>query len=133
MALKITKDTTFKATVTFLQDGSAKEVTFRLPRPKDFYTSRDGNTSHESMMTICNMALPFEEAVMVTDEAGQAVPITSLKALYELDITFTIDDVVAKWKKANEDAAKAKEALVKKSKSAGNSTQKVIQDSPLAD
>lgn len=132
MALKITKDTTFKATVTFLQDGSTKEVTFRLPRPKDFYTSRDGNTSHESMMTICNMALPFEEPVMVTDETGNAVPISSLKTLYELDITFTIDDIMTKWKKANEQAVKDKEELVKKSKSAGSSTQKATQDSPLA-
>ena len=60
MALKLKSDKLFKATVK-LNDELEKEVTFRLPRVVDIYSSSDGNQLLNTIYTLANMAKPFDK------------------------------------------------------------------------
>ena len=123
MALKAYIEHTFKANVRF-EDDSVKEVTFRLPRNTDLYTSEDGNTNLNTLMTFANMAKPFEKPVQVETENGSIVNCTTLKELIDLGVVLKLDDVITKWFEKRQEVEAEKEKALKKSKSAGNSTPK---------
>ena len=109
MALKAYIEHTFKANVMF-EDDSVKEVTFRLPRNTDLYTSEDGNTNLNTLYTFANMAKPFDKPVQVETEDGSIVNCTTMKELISLGVVMKLEE--------------EKEKALKKSKSAGNSTLK---------
>jgi hypothetical protein len=123
MALKAYIEHTFKANVRF-EDDSVKEVTFRLPRNTDLYTSEDGNTNLNTLMTFANMAKPFEKPVQVETENGTIINCTTLKELIDLGVVLKLDDVITKWFEKRQEVEAEKEKALKKSKSAGNSTPK---------
>lgn len=123
MALKAYKEHTFKANVKF-EDESVKEVTFRLPRNTDLYTSEDGNTNLNALMTFANMAKPFDKPVQVETEDGSIVNCTTLKELIDFGVIIKLDDVFKQWDKKRQEIESEKEKALKKSKSAGNSTPK---------
>ena len=123
MALKAYIEHTFKANVRF-EDDSVKEVTFRLPRNTDLYTSEDGNTNLNTLMTFANMAKPFEKPVQVETENGAIINCTTLKELIDLGVVLKLDDVIRKWYEKRQEIEAEKEKALKKSKSAGNSTPK---------
>ncbi len=127
MALKAYKEHTFKANVKF-EDESVKEVTFRLPRNTDLYTSEDGNTNLNALMTFANMAKPFDKPVQVETENGSIVNCTTLKELIDLGVIMKLDDVFSQWDKKRQEIESEKEKALKKSKSAGNSTPKDIPE-----
>lgn len=123
MALKAYIEHTFKANVRF-EDDSVKEVTFRLPRNTDLYTSEDGNTNLNTLMTFANMAKPFEKPVQVETENGTIINCTTLKELIDLGVVLKLDDVITKWFEKRQEVEAEKEKALKKSKSAGNSIPK---------
>ena len=123
MALKAYIEHTFKANIRF-EDETVKEVTFRLPRNTDLYTSEDGNTNLNTLMTFANMAKPFEKPVQVETENGSIVNCTTLKELIDLGVVLKLDDVITKWFEKRQEVEAEKEKALKKSKSAGNSTSK---------
>lgn len=127
MALKAYKEHTFKANVKF-EDESVKEVTFRLPRNTDLYTSEDGNTNLNALMTFANMAKPFDKPVQVETEDGSIVNCTTLKELIDFGVIIKLDDVFKQWDKKRQEIESEKEKALKKSKSAGNSTPKDIPE-----
>lgn len=127
MALKAYKEHTFKANVKF-EDKSVKEVTFRLPRNTDLYTSEDGNTNLNALMTFANMAKPFDKPVQVETEDGSIVNCTTLKELIDFGVIIKLDDVFKQWDKKRQEIESEKEKALKKSKSAGNSTPKDIPE-----
>ena len=127
MALKAYIEHTFKANVRF-EDDSVKEVTFRLPRNTDLYTSEDGNTNLNTLMTFANMAKPFDKPVQVETENGSIVNCTTLKELIDLGVVLKLDDVITKWFEKRQEVETEKEKALKKSKSAGNSIQKDIPE-----
>lgn len=123
MALKAYIEHTFKANVRF-EDDTVKEVTFRLPRNTDLYTSEDGNTNLNTLMTFANMAKPFEKPVQVETENGSLINCTTLKELIDLGVILKLDDVIEKWSEKRNEVEAEKEKALKKSKSAGNSISK---------
>lgn len=127
MVLKAYKEHTFKANIKF-EDDSVKEVVFRLPRNTDVYTSEDGNTNLNTLYTFANMAKPFDKPVQVETEDGSILNITTLRELIDLGVVVRMEDVATKWFEKRNQIEAEKEALVKKSKSAGNSTQKATQE-----
>ena len=126
MALKAYKEHIFKANIKF-EDDSEKEVSFRLPRNTDVYTSGDDNLNVNTLYTIANMAKPFEKPVQVEIEDGSILNITTLKGLVDLGVIIGLSDVIIKWSEAREKAQAEKDRLVKKSKSDGGSSKKDIQ------
>lgn len=127
MALKAYKEQIFNANIKF-DDGSVKEVEFRLPRNTDVYKSEDGNTNLDTLYTFANMAKPFKTPIQVEAENGSILNIDSIRGLIELGVTMDMTDVVLKWYEKRNQVEAEKERIVKKSKSAGNSTQKDIQE-----
>ena len=123
MALKAYKEHTFKANVKF-EDESVKEVTFRLPRNTDLYTSEDGNTNLNTLYTFANMAKPFDKPVQVETEDGSILNCTTMKELINLGVVMRLDDVITKWYEKRQEIEAEKEKALKKSKSVGNSTLK---------
>lgn len=127
MVLKAYKEHTFKANVRF-EDDSAKEVTFRLPRNTDVYTSDDGNTNLNTLYTFANMAKPFDKPIQVETENGSILNVMTLRELIDLGVVLKMEDVAVKWIEKKQEVEAEKERLTKKSKSAGNSMQKATQD-----
>lgn len=123
MALKAYVEHTFKANIIF-EDNSTKEVTFRLPRNTDIYTSDDGNTNLNTLYTFANMAKVFETPVQVETENGSILNITTLRELIDLGVVVKMEDVAVKWFEKRKEVESEKARLVKKSKSVGNSTPK---------
>lgn len=123
MALKLKSDKLFKATVK-LNDELEKEVTFRLPRVVDVYSSSDGNQLLNTIYTLANMAKPFDKPVQVVDDDGNTLNIMTLKDLISLGVEVDLKDAIEKWSEARQKDEEEKERLVKKSESAGNSTKK---------
>ena len=123
MALKAYIEHTFKANVTF-EDNSVKEVTFRLPRNTDLYTSEDGNTNLNTLYTFANMAKPFDKPIQVEIENGSIINCTTMKELISLGVVMKLDDVITKWYEKRQEIEAEKEKVLKKSKSVGNSTSK---------
>lgn len=123
MALKAYKEQTFKAEVKF-EDDSVKEVTFRLPKNTDVHTSDDGNLNVNTLFTFGNMAKPFETPVQVEIEGGSILNIKTLRELIDLGVVLDLSDVVKKWMEAREKAQAEKDRLIKKSQSAGGSSNK---------
>lgn len=127
MALKAYIEHTFKANIRF-EDDTVKEVTFRLPRNTDLYTSEDGNTNLNTLMTFANMAKPFDKPVQVETENGSIVNCTTLRELIDFGIVLKLDDVIQKWFEKRKEIEEEKEKALKKSKSAGNSISKGTPD-----
>lgn len=123
MALKAYKEQTFKAEVKF-EDDSVKEVTFRLPKNTDVHTSDDGNLNVNTLFTFGNMAKPFDTPVQVEIEGGSILNIKTLRELIDLGVVLDLSDVVKKWMEAREKAQAEKDRLIKKSQSAGGSSNK---------
>lgn len=126
MALKLKSDKLFKATVK-LNDELEKEVTFRLPRVVDIYSSSDGNQLLNTIYTLANMAKPFDKPVQVVDDDGNTLNIMTLKDLISLGVEVDLKDVIEKWSEARQKDEEEKERLVKKSELAGNSTEKATE------
>lgn len=126
MALKLKSDKLFKATVKF-NDEIEKEVTFRLPRVIDVYSSSDGNQLLNTIYTLANMAKPFDKPVQVIDDDGNTLNIMTLKDLISLGVEVDLKDAIEKWSEARQKDEEEKERLVKKSELAGNSTKKDIK------
>lgn len=126
MALKLKSDKLFKATVK-LNDELEKEVTFRLPRVVDVYSSSDGNQLLNTIYTLANMAKPFDKPVQVVDDDGNTLNIMTLKDLISLGVEVDLKDAIEKWSEARQKDEEEKERLVKKSELAGNSTKKGIK------
>ena len=126
MALKLKSDKLFKATVK-LNDELEKEVTFRLPRVVDVYSSSDGNQLLNTIYTLANMAKPFDKPVQVVDDDGNTLNIMTLKDLISLGVEVDLKDAVEKWSEARQKDEEEKERLVKKSELAGNSTKKATK------
>ena len=124
MALKAYKEQTFKAEVKF-EDGSVKDVTFRLPKNTDVHTSDDGNLNVNTLFTFGNMAKPFDTPVQVEIEGGSILNIKTLRELIDLGVVLELSDVVKKWMEARDKAQAEKDRLIKKSQSAGDSSKKV--------
>lgn len=127
MALKAYIEHTFKANIRF-EDDTVKEVTFRLPRNTDLYTSEDGNTNLNTLLTFANMAKPFDKPVQVETEDGSILNCTTMKELIQLGVIMKLDDVITKWYEKRQEIEAEKEKALKKSKSAGNSTQRVTPE-----
>ena len=127
MALKAYIEHTFKANVTF-EDGSVEEVTFRLPRNTDLYTSEDGNTNLNTLYTFANMAKPFDKPMPVQAGDGSIINCTTMKELINLGVVMKLDDVITKWYEKRQEIEAEKEKALKKSKSAGSSTSKGIPE-----
>lgn len=123
MALKAYKQVTFKANLKF-EDDSIVGATFRLPRSIDFFKSAEGNTIKDNLMTFSNICLGLDEPQDVELADGQVIPVKTLAELIELGVPVDISDAMVKWYQVQQKANEAKEKLVKKSKSAGNSTPK---------
>lgn len=123
MALKLKSDKLFKATVK-LNDELEKEVTFRLPRVVDVYSSSDGNQLLNTIYTLANMAKPFDKPVQVVDDDGNTLNIMTLKDLISLGVEVDLKDAIEKWSEARQKDEEEKERLVKKSELAGNSIKK---------
>lgn len=128
MILKAYKEQTFKAEIKFTETNDVKEVVFRLPRNTDVYTSDDGNTNLNTIRTFGNMAKPFDRPIQVEAEDGSILNITTLNELIDLGVQMQFDDVALKWYEKRQEIEAEKERLVKKSKSAGNSTSKATQE-----
>lgn len=126
MALKLKSDKLFKATVK-LNDELEKEVTFRLPRVVDVYSSSDGNQLLNTIYTLANMAKPFDKPVQVVDNDGNTLNIMTLKDLISLGVEVDLKDAIEKWSEARQKDEEEKERLVKKSELAGNSTKKATE------
>lgn len=126
MALKLKSDKLFKATVK-LNDELEKEVTFRLPRVIDVYSSSDGNQLLNTIYTLANMAKPFDKPVQVVDDDGNTLNIMTLKDLISLGVEVDLKDAIEKWSEARQKDEKEKERLVKKSELAGNSIEKATK------
>ena len=126
MALKLKSDKLFKATVK-LNDELEKEVTFRLPRVVDVYSSSDGNQLLNTIYTLANMAKPFDKPVQVVDDDGNTLNIMTLKDLISLGVEVDLKDAIEKWSEARQKYEEEKERLVKKSELAGNSTKKATE------
>ena len=126
MALKLKSDKLFKATVK-LNDELEKEVTFRLPRVVDVYSSSDGNQLLNTIYTLSNMAKPFDKPVQVVDDDGNTLNIMTLKDLISLGVEVDLKDAIEKWSEARQKDEEEKERLVKKSELAGNSTKKATK------
>ena len=126
MALKLKSDKLFKATVK-LNDELEKEVTFRLPRVVDGYSSSDGNQLLNTIYTLANMAKPFDKPVQVVDDDGNTLNIMTLKDLISLGVEVDLKDAIEKWSEARQKDEEEKERLVKKSELAGNSTKKATK------
>lgn len=124
MALKAYKEQTFKATIKFLEDDSMVGATFRMPRPIDYFISPDGNRNLENQKFFANIFKSFDKPVQVEMEDGSILNIDNLAALQELGIPMDISDCLIKWAEKQKQIQDEKDALIKKSKSAGNSTKK---------
>ena len=126
MALKAYREQTFKATIRFLEDDSTVEATFRMPRPIDYFISPDGNRNLENQKFFANIFKSFNKPVQVEVEDGSIHNIDNLAALQELGVPMDISDCLVKWSEKQKQIQDEKDALVKKSKSAGNSTKEDI-------
>ena len=126
MALKLKSDKLFKAVVK-LDDEIEKEVTFRLPRVIDVYSSPDGNQLLNTLYTLANMAKPFDKPVQVVDEDVNTLNVMTLKDLISLGVEVDLKDAIEKWSEARLADEEEKERLVKKSELAGNSTKKATK------
>ena len=122
MALKLKSDKLFKATVK-LNDELEKEVTFRLPRVVDVYSSSDGNQLLNTIYTLANMAKPFDKPVQVVDDDGNITE----KRIIDNNADVYLRDAIEKWSEARQKDEEEKERLVKKSELAGNSTKKATK------
>lgn len=128
MVLKAYKEITFKAQIKFLEDNSVVEATFRKPRQTDYYSSRDGNQSLENLKLIANIFKSFDKPIKVELEDGTQVNVDNLEYLQNLGIPMDISDCLEKLGQLYINEQKEKEELVKKSKSAGNSTKKATTE-----
>lgn len=126
MALKLKADKLFKANV-LIGGELDKEVTFRLPRTIDLYSSADGNQLTNTLYTISNMAKPFEKPIQIENVDGSILNIMTLKDLVSLGVEIDLTDVIEKWSEAREESESEKERLTKKSELAGNSTKKATK------
>lgn len=127
MAIRAYNQATYKAKIKF-EDNSTVGATFRLPRSMDYFRSAEGNTNKDNLMTFSNTCLGFDKPVDVELEDGTQIQCNTLAELLEYGVPIDITDVLVQWHKKHTENEKAKEALVKKSKSAGNSTQKATPD-----
>ena len=123
ITVQVKKPITYKADIIF-EDESRVGATFRLPRSIDIFQGVDGNTNENNIKTFCNCFIEFDKKVEVALEDGTIIEATSLAQLIELGVVVNLSDVLMKWYEANQKEVKAKEELVKKSESAGNSTTK---------
>lgn len=123
ITIQVRKPVTYKADIIF-GDGSRVGATFRLPRPIDIYQGVDGNTNENNIRTFCNCFVSFDKKVEITLEDGSIIEAASLAQLIELGVDMDLGNVLLKWYEAHQKSIKDKEELVKKFKSAGNSTSK---------
>lgn len=123
ITVQVKKPVTYKADIIF-EDESRVGATFRLPRSIDIFQGVDGNTNENNIKTFCNCFISFDKKVEVALEDGTIIEATNLAQLVELGVPVILSDVLMKWHEAHLKNLRAKEELVKKSKSAGNSTSK---------
>ena len=128
MALKAYKEQTFKATIKFLEDDSTVGATFRMPRPIDYYSSADGNLNVERQRFLANIFKSFDKPIQVEVDGGSIINVDSLTALMELGVPMDLSDALIKWAEKHAEIQKQKDELVKKQKSAGNSTIKATHE-----
>lgn len=126
MVLKAYKERTFKANVRFIEDNSVVGATFRVPRQLDYYISEDGNKFLERQKLIANIFKSFDKPVQVELEDGSIVNVDNLSYLQDIGVAIDTTDCINKLSQELEAVSKEKDELVKKQKSAGNSTKKAM-------